>query len=197
MLDGCTPWPEEFARRYIQEGYWEAKTLADLLEEQARAIPDRVFVSDGDRKLTFREVSQLSNRAALHLLECGFRPRDIVLLQFPNSWEFIVAFFALQKIGVVPVMCLPPHRHAELTYFAQLTGARGYFFPPRFRNFDYLAMAREIQTAAPRLEYFVAPGDGAEPGVSYLAPWLEQPVEAGALAAPLASYRPDPFDVAF
>ncbi|OFW31499.1 MAG: hypothetical protein A3J28_07220 [Acidobacteria bacterium RIFCSPLOWO2_12_FULL_60_22] len=197
MLDGCTPWPEELVRQYIRQGYWIAKSLADLLEEQARAFAERVFVADGDRKLTFGEVNRLSDLVAFHLLDRGFKPRDIVLLQFPNIWEFIVVFFALQKIGVIPVMCLPPHRHSELTSFARLTGAKGYFFSPRFRNFDYLAMAREIQSAVPTMEYLVAAGDSAETGVSYLGPWLEQSVQPRKLAASLAPYRPDPFDVAF
>ncbi len=197
MLNGFTPWPHEFAQRYIREGYWEDKTLADLLEDQASASPTRVFVLDGVQMLTFDDVNRLSDRVAFHLLDLGFKPRDIVLLQFPNIWEFVVVFFALQKIGVIPVMCLPPHRQAELAYFAQLTGARGYFFPPGYRNFDYLAMARELQSANPRLEYLVASGDGSETGVSYLGPWVEQPIEAKNLARSLSPCRPDPFDVAF
>jgi 2,3-dihydroxybenzoate-AMP ligase len=197
MLEGSTPWPEEFARQYIRQGYWEAKSLADLLEERARAFPGRVFVSDGDRKLTFKEVNRLADVAAFHLLDRGLKSRDIVLLQFPNIWEFVVVFFALQKIGVIPVMCLPPHRHAELTYFAQLTGARGYFFPQRFRNFGYLSMAKEVQAVAPRLEYLITPGDGSETGVSYLGEWLDQPMQCGDLADMLAPFRSDPFDVAF
>jgi len=196
MLDGCTPWPEEFVRRYLHQGFWEATTLADLLDQAARAFPERIFVSDGGKKLTYSEVSRLANHLAFHLLDRGFQPRDIVLLQLPNIWEFVVVFFALQKIGVIPVMCLPPHRHTELTSFAHLTRARGYFFPPRFRNFDYVAMAREIQKAAPSIEYLVAAGDGNEPGISYLDSWLREPPAADP-APKLAPYRPDPFDVAF
>ena len=193
MLDGCTPWPEEFARLYRQQGYWESKRLADLLRDSASTFPERIFVSDHDRKFTYREVDQLSGRLAIHLLDRGLKPRDIVLLQLPNIWEFVVVFFGLHKIGVIPVMCLPPHRHTELTYFAQLTGARGYFFSSRFRGFDYVAMAREIQAAVPSLEYLISAGDGSETGVNYLGAWLEQPAKHN---GSLASFDPDPYDVA-
>lgn len=197
MLDGCTPWPQDFVRRYIKEGVWDLQSIPDLLDESARAHAERRLVADGSRQFTYQEVNALADRLAFHLLDRGFKPRDIVLLQLPNIWEFVVVFFALQKIGVVPVMCLPPHRHTELTYFAQLTAARGYFFSPRFRNFDYLAMAREIQSAVPSLDYLIAAGDGSEAGVSYLTPWLEEPPKAADLAHSLAPFRPAAFDVAF
>jgi len=197
MLEGCTPWPKDFAREYVRRGYWRAHTLAELLEDCARRAPERVFVADDRGTLTCREVDQLAGRLAFHLLDRGFAPRDIVLFQLPNIREFIIAFFAVHKIGVIPVMCLPAHRLSELAYFANLTQAKGYIFPQRFRNFDYLAMAQELRAAAPSLQYFVATDDGSAAGVSYLDPWLRQPLDAGRLAAALAPYRPDPFDVAF
>jgi len=196
MLAGCTPWPEDFAREYVRRGYWRAQTLADLLEDCARRTPERVFVCDEHGTLTCRELDQLAGRLAFHLLDCGLKPRDIVLFQLPNIREFVIAFFAAHKIGVVPVMCLPAHRLSELAYFANLTQAKGYLFPQRFRNFDYLAMADELRAAAPSLQYFIATGDGSTAGVSYLEPWLQQPLDGDRLAA-LVPCRPDPFDVAF
>jgi 2,3-dihydroxybenzoate---[aryl-carrier protein] ligase len=199
MLEGCTPWPAEFSKRYIRDGLWEAKSLADALREAATAFPDRIFLTDQADKFSYRDVDLLSDRLALRLVDRGLLPRDIVLLQLPNTWEFFVVFFALHKIGVIPVMCLPSHRQAELTYFAELTRARGYFFAPRYRGFDYLAMAREVQAAVPSMQYLLATGDGTETGVSYLRSWMEEPLNRGSLA----DYHPeppdprDPFDVAF
>ncbi len=197
MLEGCVPWPDDFAQRYVRQGFWESRTLADLLRDSTLTFPERIVVADGAKSLCYKELDQLSTRLAGHLLERGFRPRDIVLLQLPNTWEFMVVFFALQKIGVIPVMCLPPHRQTELSFFAQLTGARGYFFAPEFRGFNYLAMARELQSALPRLEFLVATGDGSEPGVSYLGAWLDQPLRDGDTGKFLDAHRSDPFDVAF
>lgn len=194
MLDGCTPWPENFARRYIQQGIWESKVLWDPLRQAALQFPDRTFVADGEKKLSYSEVVQISERIAVHLLDCGLQPRDIVLLQLPNIWEFVVMFFALRRVGVIPVMCLPPHRQTELTYFAQLTGAKGYVFAPSYRGFDYLAMAREIQAAVPSLRYLIATGGGSDTDVCYVTPWMQRP--ARDLRA-LRHYRADPFDVAF
>ena len=197
MLEGCTPFPQEFAERYIREGYWQSQTLGDFLQDAAQRFGERIAVSDISRRLSYRELDKLSTRLALHLLRRGFLPRDTVLLQLPNTWEFPAIFFALMKIGVLPVMCLPPHRNTELTYFARLAGCKGYFVAPTLRGFDYLAMAREIQSEVPQLQTVVALGDGTQSGVSFVAPWLDDPAENQYPAGHLAQFRPDPFDVAF
>lgn len=196
MLEGCTPYPADVCNRYIREGYWRAETLGDLLETAAQRWPERTAVADGARRINYAELDTLSNRLARHFLDRGLKPRDSVLLQIPNRWEFVPVFFALQKIGVLPVMCLPPHRHTEITYFAKLTNATGYFAAPEYRGFDYLAMAREIQTEVPSLRLVVALGDGSQTGVNYLDPWLEEPIERKFSPDVLRQYRPDPFDVA-
>ena len=196
MLEGCTPYPEDFVRKYVNEGYWQAQTLGDFLQNAARNFGPHPIVLDGACRVSYAEMDQLSNRLALHFLDRGFKPRDIVLMQLPNVWQYVPIFFALQKIGVLPVMCLPPHRHTELSFFAKLTDAVGYFIAPEFRGFNYLALARELQRDVPSLQHVVAVGDGSEPGVSYLEPWLQEPIETKYPPDYLARYRPDPLDVA-
>ena len=197
MLEHCAPWPEQFAKEYLRLGYWKIESLVDLLEARARAIPERVFVTDVRGELSYGDIDNLAARVALHLLRLGLKRRDIVLLQFPNVREFIIAFFALQKIGVIPVMCLPHHRARELSYFAELTGASAYLFPQRFRNFNYLPMAREIQATNPNLRHLLALGEGSELGVCYLDPWIAADPQLSNAAHELAQQRPDPFEVAF
>ena len=196
MLEGCTPYPADVSGRYIRERLWRAETIGGLLESAARKWPDQIAVSDDARRVSYAELNTLTNRLALRFLGQGIEPRDIVLLQVPNRWEFVVIFFALQKIGVLPVMCLPSHRHTEITYFAQLTKATAYFAAAEFRGFDYLAMAREIQTEVPSLRHLVALGEGSQSGICYLQPWLEAPPDKQESFEMLSKYHPEPFDVA-
>ena len=196
MLDGCTPYPNDFSDRYKRQEFWRAETIGGLLETAARTWPQRIAVSDGERQISYAELDRLTNRLALRFLDQGFQPRDIVLLQVPNRWEFVVLFFALQRIGVLPVMCLPPHRHTEIAYFAQLTQAAGYFAAPEFRGFDYLAMAREIRSEVPSLRHLVALGDGSQPAICYLQPWLDEPANQETAFDQLSNYQPQPSDIA-
>ncbi len=197
MLEYCTPWPDQLVQDYLRRGYWKAESITDILEARARDFADRTFVSDASGRLSYGDVDRSAVRVALRLVDLGLGPRDIVLLQLPNIREFIIVFFALQKIGVIPVMCLPQHRGRELSYFAQLTGAKAHFFPQRFRNFDYGAMAKEVQAASPTLRYMLSTGDGTESGIAYLDPWIaDEPREAD-VPRILTPRRPDPFEVAF
>ena len=51
-----TRWPEEFARRYREKGYWQDLPLTDILTRHAAS--DSIAVIDGERQLSYRELNQ-------------------------------------------------------------------------------------------------------------------------------------------
>ncbi|WON75744.1 (2,3-dihydroxybenzoyl)adenylate synthase [Serratia sp. UGAL515B_01] len=111
-----TPWPEEFARRYRERGYWIERPLTDILSRQAEN--DDVALIDPQRSLSYRQLEQLSNCLAAALVRRGLLPGDTALVQLGNVVEFYVVFFALLKIGVVPVNALFSHQRSELNAYA-------------------------------------------------------------------------------
>src|SRR5450631_2808623 len=116
MLQGCTAWPEETARRYRRQGYWADLTLYDMLLRSVAASPDRIALVHGARRLSYAELRIAIDRLAGRMIGLGFQPLDRVVFQLPNSIEFVVAFFALQSIGVIPVLALPAHRRQEISH---------------------------------------------------------------------------------
>ena len=44
------------------------------------------------------------------------------MFQLSNGLDLIVAFFALMRIGVIPVMALPAHRETEIAHFLRHRG---------------------------------------------------------------------------
>jgi 2,3-dihydroxybenzoate-AMP ligase len=40
MLEGCAPFPAEFAERYISEGLWRRETIPQAIAKAARDWPD-------------------------------------------------------------------------------------------------------------------------------------------------------------
>lgn len=73
-------------------------------------------------------------------------------MQIHNVSGFVFTFFALMRIGVIPVIALGAHRHTELSHFIRHAGARALFIPERVRDFDYPAMAEELRTEFPTLD---------------------------------------------
>ena len=124
MLDGVVPFPAEFARRYREKGYWADKSLAEEFEVVFKRYADRVALIDRDKSITYSELDRLSTNLALHLLDAGFVPLDRVVVQLPNVAEFVILYFALQKIGCIPIAALVTHRFAEISQFVQLSGAK-------------------------------------------------------------------------
>jgi crotonobetaine/carnitine-CoA ligase len=81
------------------------ETLAQVLEEQARALGDRTFLFFEDRKISFAELNRRTNRVANGLAALGVKPGVGVSIMLPNTPEWLFVYFATQKLGayVVPV----------------------------------------------------------------------------------------------
>jgi 2,3-dihydroxybenzoate-AMP ligase len=193
-MDGWVAWPPELAERYRREGHWAGITIGEMFEASVRAHGSRPALVAGEQRLTYAELGARVQRVAGHLVRLGFRTYDRVILQLPNMAEFVVVYFACQRIGVIPLTCLPAFRHAEVEYFANFIEAAGYFVPAEFRGFDYVAMAAEIKKKAPSLRHVVAVGGGG-PGMISMCDLLETPAGAE-WEARAARQRPGPAEPA-
>src|SRR5262249_35066783 len=131
MLTGVVPFPPEYAARYRAKGYWQDKSLADEFSVCFSEFRERIFLVDGERQFTYGEIDRLSDNLALNLLELGLKPLDRVVPTLPNCWEFVILYFALQKIGCILIAALVTHRYAEISQFVQLSGATTCVYPER------------------------------------------------------------------
>ncbi len=108
---------------------------------------------------TYSELDKLVDRAAGGFATLGITPADRVLLQLPNSSRFAVALFGLLRAGAIPVLCLPGHRLAELSRFAQVSGAVGLVIVETASGFDYRSMAEQLIALHPELRHVIVDGD--------------------------------------
>src|ERR1700686_4122612 len=106
MLEGCTPWPADVARRYRELGYWQGITLTDMLARAIRLAPAKTALVCGHERISFEALGETVDRLACGLLDGGVRPLDRVVVQLPNIPEFVYTYFALARIGAIPVTAL-------------------------------------------------------------------------------------------
>jgi 2,3-dihydroxybenzoate-AMP ligase len=158
------PWPAEAAARYTAEGHWAGRALGEHLLAAVDRSPDAVAVVDKDLRLTFAQLQSRADGAALRLRELGLRPDDRMLVQLPNSWEFVVLTAAAFRLGVIPVMVLTAHREHELSHLAKLSEARAIAVPDAIKTFDHQDLARRIAAADDTIEHVLVAGDKVEPG---------------------------------
>jgi 2,3-dihydroxybenzoate-AMP ligase len=145
MLPGVVPFPPEYAARYRARGYWQDKSLAQEFEWVFRTFSARTALVDGERAFTYEDIDRHSRNLALNLLELGLKPLDRVVPALPNVAEFVILYFALQKIGAIPIAALVTHRFAEISQFVQLSGASACVYPERQGDFEFEPMIRRVQ----------------------------------------------------
>jgi acyl-CoA synthetase (AMP-forming)/AMP-acid ligase II len=91
--------------------------LADLFEANVDVIGDREALVVGDRRLTYRDVDERSNRLAHHLrAHLGVRSGDHVGLHLYNGVEFVEGILACLKIRAVPINVNYRYVEDELRY---------------------------------------------------------------------------------
>jgi len=181
-LDGVVPFPPDFVARYRAKGYWEDRSLAGVFQDVFATFAGRTALIAGSEHITYRELAGRVERLASHFLELGLRPLDRVVVQLPNVPEFVSVYFALQRVGAIAVMALPPHRYREIKYYVELTEAVAYVIPDQAGDFDFVELARRITSECRSLRHVVVAGE-APPGMVSLATCLstESRVPASAL----------------
>jgi acyl-coenzyme A synthetase/AMP-(fatty) acid ligase len=150
--------PEEIDR-YYGAGLWSTETFHDLLVRHVRENPDKVFVTDGTRSLTFRELFDAGQRLAVGLHRRGLRRGDTAAVQLPNWVEFVQVLAALSRLGVIMVPIMPIYRHEDVSYVLSNAGVRAVFTPAHFSKFGYLDMYLGLRRDHPDLTIVVARPD--------------------------------------
>jgi 2,3-dihydroxybenzoate---[aryl-carrier protein] ligase len=156
MMEGVVPFPPEFAQRYRAKGYWQDRSVADEFSVVFEKFSERTALIDGKRRYTYGEIDEITDRLALNLLELGLKPLDRVVPTLPNIAEFVLLYFALQKISAIPIAALVTHRFAEINQFVQLSGATTCVYPERQADFEFEPMIRRVQAENPQLRHCIS-----------------------------------------
>ena len=156
MLPGVVPFPPELAQRYRAKGYWRDRSLAQEFAVVFEKYAGRIALVEGEKQYTYGDIDRLTDNLALNLLELGLKPLDRVVPALPNIAEFVILYFALQKIGAIPIAALVTHRFAELNQFVQISGATACVYPERQGDFEFEPTVRRVQERNPHLKHCIS-----------------------------------------
>src|SRR6266542_4463025 len=90
--------------------------IAHNLERSARQHAARTALVFGDRRWTFAELDRAASRVAAGLRALGLQAGDRIGVHLPNSPEFVLTYYAANKIGVVPIALNVTYATEELAY---------------------------------------------------------------------------------
>ncbi|MEV7561589.1 AMP-binding protein [Streptomyces sp. NPDC089795] len=131
-----------------------SRTLWELISRRAALTPDTTALVEAtddptadpahDRRLTFGELRDRSERVAAGLHDMGVRPGTVVAWQLPTRIETVLLSAALARIGAVQTPVIPFYRDREVGFALRESKAEYLAVPGAWRGFDHTAMAARL-----------------------------------------------------
>jgi acyl-CoA synthetase (AMP-forming)/AMP-acid ligase II len=152
----------------------EDMTTGQILETAAEAVPDKTAIVDGGRRKTYRELNEMTDALAAGFSNMGLQKGDRVGIYMKSSLEFVLAFYALQKLGVIIAWVNPMYRKAEAQFILNNSQAKGVVICSEWGGYDYLNAIQGARNDLPHLESIILVGEGEGEGVHSFSDLLEQ-----------------------
>jgi len=103
-------------------------------EEQVMLTPDRTAVFGEKRRLSYRELNELSNKLARLLIQQGVRPDSVVGVSLNRSTEMFVALVAILKTGAAYLTLDPAYPDGRLDFMIEDSQAYLVATAPEFAD---------------------------------------------------------------
>lgn len=81
--------------------------IPEILEKSRRSFPDKTAVISQNRRVTYSELGRMVHQLAHALIQEGVNKGDRVAVLLRNTYEAVVAYFAILKIGAIEVAFNP------------------------------------------------------------------------------------------
>jgi len=90
--------------------------ISEIVERNARRIPNRTAIISEPDKITWSSFNKMVNRLGNSLLDLGVKKGDRIAIYLPNSLEFLIAYFAIARVGAIAVPFNIMYKAAEINY---------------------------------------------------------------------------------
>lgn len=137
-------------------------TLGGILSQTAHAFPDSEAIVLAGQRITYRRLDEMVNHLARGLIALNVAKGDKVGLWMPNYPEWIIAYFAIARVGAVVVPLNTRYKTHEVHYILEDSEATTLFMVDSFAGIDYRSMIKEIRPTLPRLHNIIILGETGE-----------------------------------
>ena len=137
-------------------------TLGETIDRAAIAFPDKeaiCYIGKEDCRTTYSELNEEVNRFAGGLVKLGIKAGDKISLWMQNRPEWIVAWFATQKVGAIMVPMDTWYKPSEADYIMGHSESVAVITSSKFGKSDFLGMLREIGPNLPNLNHIIVLDD--------------------------------------
>jgi len=150
------------------------KAPSEIISESARKNNDAVAIAYDATTFTYQQLNEAVDKLAASLFQLGLRRGDRLALMLPNLPQFVIAYFALLKLGVWIIPLNVMFKEAEIRYILEDSEAKGFI------GWDLFAQTLlKAATNLDRCSLHILLGENILPGCFELA----QLISAGEAAA--------------
>jgi long-chain acyl-CoA synthetase len=110
-------WPENVPKNIK----FEEKTLNEMLDEQVAKYGDQNFLWFLETWVTYSQFHEYVKKLATALHALGIRKGDVVALHLPNSIQYVVAYYAITRIGAIASGINPTYQPMEILHQLHIT----------------------------------------------------------------------------
>jgi long-chain acyl-CoA synthetase len=110
------PWHKKYDQGVPLHIDYPEVPLHQLLEESAKKYPTSACTIFKGATITYPEMSALTDRLAAGLAELGVKKGDRVGIFMPNTPQFVIAYFAVLKLGGIVVAVNPLYTEREIEH---------------------------------------------------------------------------------
>lgn len=114
---------ERMAELQAEYPIWEPMSIWERFARCAKRYENRVFLAEGERHLTYGQVFDQVERVSFHLREMGVGAGSGVVVHMRNRVEFVVATFAIARLGAVKVLANSSSAADEVAMVARMTAS--------------------------------------------------------------------------
>jgi acyl-CoA synthetase (AMP-forming)/AMP-acid ligase II len=137
--------------------------LLDRLEQNASKFGTKTaitYLASGpnggkvEKQLTYSELVQQTNDLAVRLVEAGLSCGDRAVLVYPPSHEYMIAFLACLKAGIIAVPVFPPNpaRRDTLVMFSKIVEGCDAKYALTSASYNHLKAISGIRDTVSRLK---------------------------------------------
>lgn len=110
------PWLKKYDPGVPHHIDYPQKSLVYLLEQAAEKYPNSACTIFKGARISYQEMNRLTDRLAAGLASLGVKKGDRVGLFMPNTPQFVIAYFAILKVGGVVVATNPLYSDREIEH---------------------------------------------------------------------------------
>ena len=104
--------------------YYPERTLYQMIAATAAREPERIAWDFFDRQCSYRQLLADIDVCANALSALGLGRDDRFLIAMPTTPQSVIAFYAANKLGVLPALIHPLSAPPEIEHYLDVSGAR-------------------------------------------------------------------------